>query len=113
MRKFTFAAMMLVIVLTLCSTLAAAAVRTYQVKAGDTLYSISLRTGVSVSELMRLNNITNPDTLSVGQVLVLDQGLPQNGQTGNDDGLLGSLWSWTQNYGWIGIFLLLKSVGIL
>ncbi len=43
---------------------------TYTVKAGDTLYSISKTTGISVNELKEINNLTS-DTLSIGQVLKL------------------------------------------
>jgi len=44
--------------------------RTYTVVAGDSLWSIAQRTGVSVSALKRANNIQN-DFLAVNQVLVL------------------------------------------
>ena len=41
---------------------------TYTVKAGDTLYSIASKYGLSVEELKRLNNLTS-DILSIGEVL--------------------------------------------
>ncbi|WMY75120.1 amidase activator ActS [Buttiauxella selenatireducens] len=41
----------------------------YTVKRGDTLYRISRMTGSSVSELARLNGISSPYTLEVGQKL--------------------------------------------
>ncbi|MEW6716877.1 MAG: LysM peptidoglycan-binding domain-containing protein [Chloroflexota bacterium] len=41
----------------------------YQVNSGDTLGSIALEFGVSVEELMTLNGLTDPHTLSAGQVL--------------------------------------------
>lgn len=44
----------------------------YIVKRGDTLWSISRKTGVSVDELKRLNNLTT-DTLTIGQVLKLEE----------------------------------------
>lgn len=43
-------------------------IQTYTVKAGDTLYGISNQYGVSVSELISLNNV-NPNTLQIGQIL--------------------------------------------
>jgi LysM repeat protein len=43
---------------------------TYVVRAGDTLYRISQQTGVSVSELRRLNGLAS-DLIEVGQVLRL------------------------------------------
>ncbi|MBI4671870.1 MAG: LysM peptidoglycan-binding domain-containing protein [Chloroflexi bacterium] len=44
---------------------------TYIVKAGDTLAAIAAQFGVSLQELMRVNNITNPNVISVGQRLVI------------------------------------------
>lgn len=41
----------------------------YTVKRGDTLYRISRATGTSVKELARLNNISPPYTIEVGQKL--------------------------------------------
>lgn len=109
MRRI-FLTLLLICVL-LSSTLVSAAARTYQVRPGDTLYAISQQTGVPVARLIQLNNITNPDSLTVGQILVLDE--TAQGAEDTEEGLLDTLWRWTQNYGWIGIFLLLKSVGVL
>lgn len=44
---------------------------TYVVARGDTLSQISSRFGVNQSEVMRLNNITNPNLIRVGQKLLL------------------------------------------
>ena len=44
---------------------------TYTVKRGDTLYAISRSTGTSVRDLARLNNISPPYTIEVGQRLKL------------------------------------------
>jgi LysM repeat protein len=43
----------------------------YTVQRGDTLYSISRRTGVSVEIIMRVNNLTNANKIYVGQVLLI------------------------------------------
>ena len=43
--------------------------RTHTVAAGDTLYNIGVRYGVNPTELQRLNGISDPSGLSVGQVL--------------------------------------------
>ena len=43
----------------------------YIVQAGDTLYSIAQRFGTTVEILCKLNNITNPDLIQVGQVIIL------------------------------------------
>lgn len=42
---------------------------TYTVKAGDTMYSIATRYGVTVSALAAANNISNVNLIRVGQVL--------------------------------------------
>jgi GH25 family lysozyme M1 (1,4-beta-N-acetylmuramidase)/LysM repeat protein len=42
---------------------------TYTVRPGDTLIGIALRFGVAVDALIRLNDIANPDLISVGQAL--------------------------------------------
>jgi LasA protease len=44
---------------------------TYTVQPGDTLGSIADRFGIPVEDLMRLNGMTDPNWLSVGQVLLL------------------------------------------
>jgi LysM repeat protein len=44
---------------------------TYTVQPGDTMGDIALELGVSIDALMRANNLTNPDTLSAGQVLLV------------------------------------------
>jgi len=44
---------------------------TYIVRAGDTLAAIAAQFGVSLPELMRVNNITNPNVISVGQRLII------------------------------------------
>jgi GH25 family lysozyme M1 (1,4-beta-N-acetylmuramidase) len=41
----------------------------YTVVAGDTLWAISQRFGVTVDDIVKLNNIVNPNLISVGQVL--------------------------------------------
>ncbi|RPI43961.1 MAG: LysM peptidoglycan-binding domain-containing protein [Betaproteobacteria bacterium] len=42
---------------------------TYTVKRGDTLYSIALDHGQDYRDLVRWNNLTNPNVIEVGQVL--------------------------------------------
>ena len=44
---------------------------TYTVKAGDTLSKISKLSGKSIQDIMRSNNITNPNKIRVGQQLSL------------------------------------------
>jgi len=46
----------------------------YRVVRGDTLYRIAMNHGQSVSSLMRINNISNPRDLQVGQVLKVNGG---------------------------------------
>ena len=45
---------------------------TYTVKAGDTLSEIAQKYNTTVSELARINGISNPNLIYVGQVLKLD-----------------------------------------
>jgi LysM repeat protein len=44
---------------------------TYMVQRGDTLYSIGLRFHLTVSQLVQLNNLVNPNRIYAGQVLKL------------------------------------------
>ncbi|HHU91848.1 MAG TPA: LysM peptidoglycan-binding domain-containing protein [Halanaerobiaceae bacterium] len=43
----------------------------YTVKTGDSLWAISQKTGITIEELSRLNNINNPNSLYIGQRLYL------------------------------------------
>lgn len=45
--------------------------RTYVVRPGDTLKDIAFEFDVSVQDLMQINGLTDPDTLQVGQVLII------------------------------------------
>ena len=44
---------------------------TYVVQPGDTLNAIAAAFDVSVEDLMRVNEISDPGTLQVGQVLII------------------------------------------
>ncbi len=46
---------------------------TYTVQPGDTLGAIASNLGVSTEELMAANGMNDPDTLAVGQVLIVPQ----------------------------------------
>lgn len=46
--------------------------RTYTVRRGDTLNQIARQHNTTVNEIVRLNNISNPNQISVGQVLALN-----------------------------------------
>ena len=48
--------------------------RTHTVAHGDTIYNISQRNGIRPADLMQLNAIVDPTTLSIGQVLHLPVG---------------------------------------
>jgi LysM repeat protein len=55
---------------------------TYTVRPGDTLFAIAEELGVDVEDLMAANGLSNPDTLDIGQVLVVpevEQGAPGEG----------------------------------
>jgi len=45
--------------------------KTYIVQSGDTLWAIAKRYNVSLDELIRINHISNPDILKVGQKLII------------------------------------------
>lgn len=47
---------------------------TYVVQPGDTMNGIALELGVSAEALMDANGLTDPDTLSAGQVLIVPDG---------------------------------------
>lgn len=49
----------------------------YRVQSGDTLYQIARKEGASVSDLVRWNNLSNANSIEVGQVLRVD---PPGGQ---------------------------------
>lgn len=53
---------------------------TYVVRAGDTLYKIAQAHGLNVSTLVRLNNISDPSQLRIGQVLRLSSDTPMPSQ---------------------------------
>ena len=46
----------------------------YTVKSGDTLWAIAQRYGSTVSKIAADNNISNPNIIHVGQVLVINTG---------------------------------------
>ncbi|CDL39073.1 Uncharacterized lipoprotein YgeR precursor [Citrobacter freundii] len=54
----------------------------YTVKRGDTLYRISRATGTSVKEIARLNNISPPYTIEVGQKLKVSGGAKTSSGSG-------------------------------
>ncbi len=43
----------------------------YRIQAGDTLGAIAVKYGVTVDEIMRANDLTDPDRLVVGVVLII------------------------------------------
>ena len=45
--------------------------RTHVVQRGDQLRHIAARYGVSMASIMAINPIPNPDSLTVGQVLII------------------------------------------
>ncbi len=45
---------------------------TYTIKKGDTLWSISRMYNITVSELVKINNITNPNLIYAGETLIID-----------------------------------------
>ena len=59
----------------------------YVVESGDTLLAIAVRFGLTLDEVMEINDLTNPDFVFVGQHLVIptsqnDVGAPADGEAG-------------------------------
>ena len=54
--------------------------QTYTVRRGDTLSEIASRYGTTVSNLVRLNGIRNPNLIYPGQVLILPGNVSNNGE---------------------------------
>lgn len=90
-------------------------VTSYIVKAGDTLSEIASKYGKTVSQLVELNDITNPDYIVIGQKIILEGpavSTPKNltqrakikqfGLQSNTDRTVYATWTWdsrnTENY---------------
>lgn len=83
---------------------------TYTVKKGDTLSQLAVKYNTTVSELVRLNNIKDPDYIVVGQVLIMS-GDPSSvtkntsskakilvfGVQSNTDRTMYATWSWDKD----------------
>ncbi|SDM80707.1 N-acetylmuramoyl-L-alanine amidase, partial [Sediminibacillus halophilus] len=44
---------------------------TYTVQSGDNLSSIAVKFGVTVAQIQEWNNISNPNAIQIGQVLIV------------------------------------------
>ena len=71
---------------------------TYTVKAGDSLWNIANKYGVTVNELKSLNNLTN-DSLSIGQVLKIPSSSSNNFSNTYTVKAGDSLWNIANKYG--------------
>ncbi len=58
---------------------------TYVVRPGDTLYRVAVRNGTTISTLVRINNIVNPNLIFVGQRLTLPDGTDSTDDTDDTD----------------------------
>ena len=82
---------------------------TYTVKSGDTLYAIARKYNTTVSEIVKLNNLPNPDLIYVGQQLVISGEAvkeeasksylitPTVGLQADTDRTLVARWDWTRD----------------
>lgn len=61
----------------------------YRVERGDTLNKIARRHGVSISQLIQANNITNPNVIAVAQQLVIPNTNPVEPTTANPTVITG------------------------
>ncbi len=79
-NSHVFTTFVLILLVTGLSTLyvipasAANCVTQYTVRAGDTLYRISLKFGLTWDKIAQGNSITNPDRIYAGQVLCIPTG---------------------------------------
>ena len=71
---------------------------TYTVKAGDSLWNIANKYGVTVNELKSLNNLTS-DSLSIGQVLKIPSSSSNNSSNTYTVKAGDSLWNIANKYG--------------
>ena len=69
--KKTIILALLIILITPVSISAQEEVAGYVVQSGDTLYSIAMDFGVTVNDIITLNNISNPNSISIGTVLLI------------------------------------------
>ena len=84
---------------------------THVVVKGDTLSELAVKYNTTVSKLVQLNNIKNPDLIVIGQVLRLDDSAPSNspkhsrskavidlfGIQSNSDRTFYATWIWNQS----------------
>ena len=66
--------LILAIVLVISSTFVVMAQKTYTVQDGDELWRIARDNGITMEEIIRWNNIDNPDLIYSAQVLNVSQG---------------------------------------
>lgn len=71
MKQKVIWASLIVFSLLLLTTLTAVADTTYTVKAGDTLSTIAAQFDVTVAAIVEANDITDPNVITVGQVLTI------------------------------------------
>lgn len=75
MRKRLMLAMLIFLVTT---TMLIQAADYYTVKTGDSLWTISQKTGLTIEELTRINNLNDPNNLYIGQKLYLGENKGNN-----------------------------------
>lgn len=75
MKKRLILSMLLFMV---CASSLILAAEYYTVKTGDSLWAISRKTGITIEELTRLNNLSDPNNLYIGQKLYLGQNSGNN-----------------------------------
>ena len=90
----------------------------YTVKAGDTLYSIAVSFGTTVAEIAAANNIADPSTIVLGQVLKIPTGdttspEPGSGECRYHHTVKPGEWIWqiARNYG-VDPYAILRANGL-
>ncbi|MGI6559231.1 MAG: LysM peptidoglycan-binding domain-containing protein [Limnochordia bacterium] len=92
----------------------AAETRTYTVKAGDTVYLLAKRFGLTTQQLIAMNGLEAPYEIYPGQVLVVGMEEGPEAAPEKSGGLFGLNWGdVTQSYGWLALFAILKLLGVM
>jgi murein DD-endopeptidase MepM/ murein hydrolase activator NlpD len=113
------AMLLVLVIIAVVAIPVAAETKTYTVRRGDTLYLIAQRFNISTQKLIDMNGISPPYEIYPGQVLIIGMSddapqSPMDSQGEKSGGFLGLNWGdLTQSYGWLALFAILKTFGLM